>query len=220
MYFLLTLTASTVVLKTGLLCLTLLQYLGLAGLVRLQPYFSRILKALISRLKDSRTWKRGKMNESNVILYLQNSQVEWFSFYYEVMWMQLSSFQFIKTNEQSRVWFQRLWIVTAKYLYDISFCIFRVCQEMSIQAAPPDGEMFTSCLLRHAVFSFKMASTPMWRYFSDRGRAMVAMVWTSAFTSWATPEAERRDWDLILTSSIWTDAGPPLIAVREGSGYI
>lgn len=53
--FLLTLMASTVVLKTGLLCLTLLQYLGLVGLVRLQPYFSRILKALTSLLKDSRT---------------------------------------------------------------------------------------------------------------------------------------------------------------------
>lgn len=50
--------ASTVALKTGLLCLTLLQNLGLAGLVKLQPYFSRILKALTSLLKDSRTWRR------------------------------------------------------------------------------------------------------------------------------------------------------------------
>lgn len=47
--------ASTVFLKTGLLCLTLLQYLGLVGQVRLQPYFSRILKALTRRVKDSTT---------------------------------------------------------------------------------------------------------------------------------------------------------------------
>lgn len=62
---LLTLMASTVALKTGLLCLTLLQNLGLAGLVKLQPYFSRILKALTSLLKDSTTWRRGKMNASS-----------------------------------------------------------------------------------------------------------------------------------------------------------
>lgn len=51
----LALMASTVVLKTGLLCLTLLQYLGLVGLVRLQPYFSRMLRALTSLLNDSKT---------------------------------------------------------------------------------------------------------------------------------------------------------------------
>lgn len=52
-----TFTASTVVLKTGLLCLTLLQNFGLPGLVRLQPYFSRILKALTSLPKDTWTWE-------------------------------------------------------------------------------------------------------------------------------------------------------------------
>lgn len=50
--------ASTVVLKTGLLCLTLRQYLGLVGQVRLQPYFSRILKALTSPRRESKTWCR------------------------------------------------------------------------------------------------------------------------------------------------------------------
>lgn len=53
-------------LKTGLLCLTLLQNLGLPGLVRLQPYFSRILKALTSLLKDARTWE-AEFNAESVI---------------------------------------------------------------------------------------------------------------------------------------------------------
>lgn len=44
---------------------------------------------------------------------------------------------------------------------------------------------------------------------------MLAMAWTSAFTSWAEPEEVRRDWDLLLTSSIWTEAGLLLIAVRK-----
>lgn len=41
------------------------------------------------------------------------------------------------------------------------------------------------------------------------------MAWTSVFTSWAEPEEVRRDWDLLLTSSIWTEAGLLLIAVRK-----
>lgn len=52
---LLTLTASTVARKTGLLCLTLLQKRGLLGLVRLQPYFSNMLNALTSLLREAWT---------------------------------------------------------------------------------------------------------------------------------------------------------------------
>lgn len=76
-------------------------------------------------------------------------------------------------------------------------------------------EKITSCLLRPAEFSFSITSAETWRYFSDRGSSIAAIVWTSAFTSWAEPEDERRDWALPLTSSIWTDAGLLLIAVRK-----
>lgn len=83
-------------------------------------------------------------------------------------------------------------------------------------AAPLVRTHFTSCLLFPTMFSLNMASTPMWQYLSDRGRGMLAMVWTSAFTSWAEPELERTDWDLLLTSSIWPEGGPLLIAARQG----
>lgn len=44
--------ASTVALNTGLLCFTVLQYFGLLGFVRLQPYFSRMFNAVDSLCRD------------------------------------------------------------------------------------------------------------------------------------------------------------------------
>ncbi|MEQ2217863.1 hypothetical protein XENOCAPTIV_024818, partial [Xenoophorus captivus] len=69
----------------------------------------------------------------------------------------------------------------------------------------------TSRLLRPAVFSFSISSAVRRRYFSETGRAMLANVRTSAFTSWAEPDDERSDWALCRTSSIWTDSGLSLI---------
>lgn len=48
----LTLMASTVALKTGLLCFTLRQYLGLLGQVKLQPYFSSMFRAVDNLCRD------------------------------------------------------------------------------------------------------------------------------------------------------------------------
>lgn len=45
--------ASTVALNTGLLCFTVLQYFGLLGFVKLQPYFSRMFKAVDNLCRDT-----------------------------------------------------------------------------------------------------------------------------------------------------------------------
>lgn len=50
--------ASTVALKTGLLCLTVLQYFGLLGFVRLQPYFSKMFRAVDKRCSDASVWQK------------------------------------------------------------------------------------------------------------------------------------------------------------------
>lgn len=47
-----TLIASTVALKTGLLCFTVRQYFGLLELVRFEPYFSKMLSAVESLCKE------------------------------------------------------------------------------------------------------------------------------------------------------------------------
>lgn len=75
--------------------------------------------------------------------------------------------------------------------------------------------ILTSCRLFPPAFSLNMTSTPKWWYFSERGREKPAMVWTSVFTSWAEPETDRVDWDLLLTSSIWTEAVLLLISARK-----
>lgn len=53
---------STVVLKTGLLYFTVRQYFGLLELVRLEPYFSKMFRAVESFCRDAIVWKGQDIN--------------------------------------------------------------------------------------------------------------------------------------------------------------
>lgn len=173
-----TFTASTVALKTGLLCLTLLQNLGLPGLVRLQPYFSRILKALTSLLKDMRTWQV-EFNAGCVITQILLS-----------LWCPNIDILFMSEFGCFLPSSGKIWHWLGNVHTDVWWQL-----------------TFTSWELFPSVFSLRIVSTSMCWYFSDRGREVLAMVRTSVLTSWADPEMDRTDCAFLRISSISTEEG-------------